>query len=82
MKFDRRKVIENIIIDLDKEDKDLILIIIESIIFEILFELILDKNIIIDIDYIKFVYEDIFGMLTNLDLEVLSGLYDSNEESV
>lgn len=63
MKFSRRKIIESIFIDLDKEDsKDLGLIIIESVIVEIFFELILDKNIIIDIDYIKFVYEYIFGI--------------------
>ncbi|XP_070425864.1 versican core protein isoform X1 [Equus przewalskii] len=82
LKPDRRKATENIIIDLDKEDKDLILTITESTILEILPELTSDKNTIIDIDHTKPVYEDILGMPTNLDPEVPSGPHDSNEESV
>ncbi|XP_037385974.1 versican core protein isoform X2 [Talpa occidentalis] len=78
---DRRKATENIIIDLDKEDKDLILTITESTILEILPELTSDKNTIIDIDHTKPVYEDILGMQTDIDSELPSGPHDSNEES-
>ncbi|XP_008576085.1 PREDICTED: versican core protein isoform X1 [Galeopterus variegatus] len=77
----RRKATENIIIDLDKEDKDLILTVTESTILEILPELTSDKNTIIDIDHTKPVYEDILGMQTDLDPEVPSGSPGSNEES-
>ncbi|XP_004678485.1 PREDICTED: versican core protein [Condylura cristata] len=78
---DRRKATENIIIDLDKEDKDLILTITESTILEILPELTSDKNTIIDIDHTKPVYEDILGMQTDIESELPSGPHDSNEEN-
>ncbi|KAM9253157.1 versican core protein isoform 1-T1 [Dugong dugon] len=81
LKPDRRKATENIIIDLDKEDKDLILTITESTILEILPELTSDKNTIIDIDHTKPVYEDILGMQTDTDPEVPAGPHDTNEES-
>ncbi|XP_065730107.1 versican core protein isoform X2 [Phocoena phocoena] len=81
LKPDRRKATENIIIDLDKEDKDLILTITESTILEILPELTSDKNTIIDIDHTKPIYEDILGMQTDLDAEVPSGPPGSNEDS-
>ncbi|XP_026956490.1 versican core protein isoform X2 [Sagmatias obliquidens] len=81
LKPDRRKTTENIIIDLDKEDKDLILTITESTILEILPELTSDKNTIIDIDHTKPIYEDILGMQTDLDAEVPSGPPGSNEDS-
>ncbi|XP_019508131.1 PREDICTED: versican core protein [Hipposideros armiger] len=81
LKPDRRKATENIIIDLDKEDKDLILTITESTILEILPELTSDKNTIIDIDHTKPIYEDILGMQTDIDPEILSGPQGSNEES-
>ncbi|KAM9105236.1 versican core protein isoform 2-T2 [Megaptera novaeangliae] len=81
LKPDRRKATENIIIDLDKEDKDLILTITESTILEILPELTSDKNTIIDIDHTKPIYEDILGMQTDLDTEVPSGPPGSNEDS-
>ncbi|XP_062942534.1 versican core protein isoform X1 [Cynocephalus volans] len=77
----RRKATENIIIDLDKEDKDLILTVTESTILEILPELTSDKNTIIDIDHTKPVYEDILGMQTDIDPEVPSGSPGSNEDS-
>ncbi|KAG8524624.1 Versican core protein, partial [Galemys pyrenaicus] len=81
LKPDRRKPTENIIIDLDKEDKDLILMITESTILEILPELTSDKNTIIDIDHTKPMYEDILGMQTDIDSELPSGPHDSSEES-
>ncbi|XP_029798403.1 versican core protein isoform X1 [Suricata suricatta] len=82
IKPNRRKATENIIIDLDKEDKDLILTVTESTILEILHELTSDKNTIIDIDHTKHVYEDILGMQTDIDPEALSGPHGSSEESV
>ncbi|XP_004420449.1 PREDICTED: versican core protein isoform X2 [Ceratotherium simum simum] len=82
LKPDRRKATENIIIDLDKEDKDLILTITESTILEILPELTSDRNTIIDIDHTKPIDEDILGMQTDIDPEVSSGPHDSNEESI
>ncbi|XP_006870660.1 PREDICTED: versican core protein isoform X2 [Chrysochloris asiatica] len=81
LKPDRRKATENIIIDLDKEDKDLILTITESTILEILPELTSDKNTIIDIDHTKPVYEDILGLQTETDPEVLTEPHGSNEKS-
>ncbi|XP_044122033.1 versican core protein isoform X2 [Neovison vison] len=81
VKPSRRKTTESIIIDLDKEDKDLILTITESTILEILPELTSDKNTIIDIDYSKPIYVDILGMQTDIDPEVLSGPLGSSEES-
>ncbi|XP_032703031.1 versican core protein isoform X2 [Lontra canadensis] len=81
IKPNRRKTTENIIIDLDKEDKDLILTITESTILEILPELTSDKNTIIDIDHTKPIYVDILGMQTDIDPEVLSGPLGSSEES-
>ncbi|XP_045855971.1 versican core protein isoform X4 [Meles meles] len=81
VKPNRRKTTENIIIDLDKEDKDLILTITESTILEILPELTSDKNTIIDIDHTKPIYVDILGMQTDIDPEVLSGPLGSGEES-
>ncbi|XP_020749848.2 versican core protein isoform X4 [Odocoileus virginianus] len=80
LKPDRRKATESIIIDLDKEDKDLLLTVTESTILEILPELT-DKNTIIDIDHTKPIYEDILGMQTDLDPEVPSGPPDSSEDS-
>ncbi|XP_039096973.1 versican core protein [Hyaena hyaena] len=82
IKPNRRKATENIIIDLDKEDKDLLLTITESTILGILHELTSDKNTIIDIDHTKPVYEDILGMQTDIDPEALSGPHGSSEESV
>ncbi|XP_011376028.1 versican core protein isoform X2 [Pteropus vampyrus] len=81
LKPDRRKATGNVIIDLDKEDKDLILTITESAILEILPELTSDKNTIIDIDHTKPIYEDILGMQTDIDPEIPSGPQGSNEES-
>ncbi|XP_035147140.1 versican core protein isoform X3 [Callithrix jacchus] len=81
LKPNRIKPTENIIIDLDKEDKDLILTITESTILEILPELTSDKNTIIDIDHTKPVYEDILGMQTDIDPEVPSESHDSNDGS-
>ncbi|XP_036770112.2 versican core protein isoform X1 [Manis pentadactyla] len=81
LKPERRQTTENIIIDLDKEDKDLILTVTESPILEILPELTSDKNTIIDIDHTKPVYEDILEMQTDIDPEVPSGSHDSSEES-
>ncbi|XP_059031395.1 versican core protein isoform X2 [Mustela lutreola] len=81
VKPNRRKTTENILIDLDKEDKDLILTITESTILEILPELTSDKNTIIDIDHSKPIYVDILGMQTDIDPEVLSGPLGSSEES-
>ncbi|XP_051028575.1 versican core protein [Acomys russatus] len=79
----RRKPTENIIIDLDKEDgKDLGLTITESAIIEILPELTSDKNIIIDIDHTKPVYEYIPGIQTDLDPDIPLGSHGSNEESL
>ncbi|XP_058131641.1 versican core protein [Dasypus novemcinctus] len=80
LKPDRRKATENIILDLDKEDKDLILTITESTFLEILPELTSDKNTIIDIDHTKPVYEDILGMQTDTDPEVPSEPHGSSEE--
>ncbi|KAI6055476.1 VCAN [Marmota monax] len=82
LKPTRRKATENIILDLDKEDKDLILTITESTILEILPELTSDKNTIIDIDHTKPVYEDILGMQTDIEPEVPSGPHGSNEEGI
>uniref|UniRef100_A0A8D2B761 Versican core protein n=1 Tax=Sciurus vulgaris TaxID=55149 RepID=A0A8D2B761_SCIVU len=82
LKPTRRKTTENIILDLDKEDKDLILTITESTILEILPELTSDKNTIIDIDHTKPVYEDILGMQTDIEPEVPSGPRGSNEEGI
>ncbi|XP_066129829.1 versican core protein isoform X4 [Saccopteryx bilineata] len=81
LKLDRKTTTENVIIDLDKEDKDLLLTITESTILEILPELTSDKNTIIDIDHTKPMYEDILGMQTDLDPETPSGPHGSNEES-
>ncbi|KAK1345136.1 hypothetical protein QTO34_013844 [Cnephaeus nilssonii] len=81
LKPDRKKATENIIIDLDKEDKDLLLTITESTILEILPELTSDKNTIIDIDHTKPMYEDILGMQTDIDPETPSGPQVSNEDS-
>ncbi|XP_032012802.1 versican core protein isoform X1 [Hylobates moloch] len=81
LKPNRKKPTENIIIDLDKEDKDLILTITQSTILEILPELTSDKNTIIDIDHTKPVYEDILGMQTDIDPEVPSEPHDSNDEN-
>lgn len=81
LKPNRRKTTGNIIIDLDKEDgKDLGLTITESAIVEILPELTSDKNIIIDIDHIKPVYEYIPGIQTDLEPEMPLGSHGSNEE--
>ncbi|XP_054979621.1 versican core protein [Sorex araneus] len=77
LKPDRRKATENIIIDLDKEDKDLMLPVTENPILEILPELTSDKNTIIDIDHTKPVYSDILGMQTDIDPEESHG---TNEE--
>ncbi|XP_052599595.1 versican core protein isoform X1 [Peromyscus californicus insignis] len=83
LKPNRRKPTENIIIDLDKEDsKDLGLTITESAIVEILPELTSDKNIIIDIDHTKPVYEYIPGIQTDLDPEMPLGSQGSNEETL
>ncbi|XP_029399738.1 versican core protein isoform X2 [Mus pahari] len=83
LKPSRRKTTESIIIDLDKEDsKDLGLTITESAIVEILPELTSDKNIIIDIDHTKPVYEYIPGIQTDLDPEIQFGSHGSNEESL
>ncbi|XP_016065820.1 PREDICTED: versican core protein isoform X2 [Miniopterus natalensis] len=81
LKPDRKKATENIIIDLDKEDKDLLLTITESTILEILPELTSDKNTIIDIDHTKPMYEDILGMQTDIDPETPSGSHGNNEDS-
>ncbi|XP_036888125.1 versican core protein isoform X1 [Sturnira hondurensis] len=80
-KPDRKKATENIIIDLDKEDKDLLLTITESTVLEILPGLTSDKNTIIDIDHTKPVYEDILGMQTEMDPETPAGTHGNNEES-
>ncbi|KAM6224315.1 versican core protein [Rhynchocyon petersi] len=77
----RRKTTNHIILDLDKEDKDLILPITESTLLEILPGLTSDKNTIIDIDHTKPIYEDILGMQTDTDLEVPAGAHGSEEES-
>ncbi|XP_045053839.2 versican core protein isoform X2 [Desmodus rotundus] len=81
LKPDRKKATENIIIDLDKEDKDLLLTITGSTVLEILPGLTSDKNTIIDIDHSKPVYEDILGMQTEIDPETLAGPQGNNEES-
>nr|XP_004651697.2 versican core protein isoform X1 [Jaculus jaculus] len=80
LKPSRRKTTENILIDLDTEDKDLVLTITQSTILEILPELTSDKNTIIDIDHTRPVYEDILEMQTDLDPEVPSGPHSNNEE--
>lgn len=81
LKPNGRKTTDNVIIDLDKEDgKDLGLTITESTIVEILPELTSDKNVIIDIDHIKPVYEYIPGIQTDLDPEMPLGSHGSNEE--
>uniref|UniRef100_A0A8C6IHW5 Versican core protein n=1 Tax=Mus spicilegus TaxID=10103 RepID=A0A8C6IHW5_MUSSI len=83
LKPSRRKTTESIIIDLDKEDsKDLGLTITESAIVEILPELTSDKNIIIDIDHTKPVYEYIPGIQTDLDPEIKLESHGSSEESL
>ncbi|XP_051038900.1 versican core protein isoform X2 [Phodopus roborovskii] len=83
LKPNRKKTTENIIIDLDKEDsKDLGLTITESAVVEILPELTSDKNIIIDIDHTKPVYEYIPGIQTDLDPDIPLGSHGSNEESL
>lgn len=79
LKPDQRKVTESIILDLDKEDKDLMLTITERPILEILPELTSDKNTIIDIDHTKPMYSDFFGMQTDMDLEGSHG--GTKEES-
>lgn len=81
LKPDRKKATENIIIDLDKEDKDLLLTITESTVLDILPGLTSDKNTIIDIDHTKPVYEDILGMQTEIDPETPAGPHGNNEES-
>ncbi|XP_075832472.1 versican core protein isoform X1 [Microtus pennsylvanicus] len=81
LKPNRRKPTESIIIDLDKEDgKDLGLTVTESTIVEILPELTSDKNVIIDIDHIKPVYEYIPGIQTDLDPEMPLGSHGGNEK--
>ncbi|XP_028615946.1 versican core protein isoform X1 [Grammomys surdaster] len=83
LKPTRRKTTESIIIDLDKEDsKDLGLTITESAIVEIIPELTSDKNIIIDIDHTKPIYEYIPGIQTDLDPEIPLGSQGSNEENL
>lgn len=83
LKPSRRKTTESILIDLDKEDsKDLGLTITESAIVEILPELTSDKNIIIDIDHTKPVYEYIPGIQTDLDPEIKLESHGSSEESL
>ncbi|XP_028386552.1 versican core protein isoform X1 [Phyllostomus discolor] len=81
LKPDRKKATENIIIDLDKEDKDLLLTITESTVLDILPGLTSDKNTIIDIDHTKPVYEDILGMQTEIDPETPAGPHGNTEES-
>ncbi|XP_075397371.1 versican core protein isoform X2 [Tenrec ecaudatus] len=81
VKPNRRKTTKNIILDLDNEDKDLLLTVTESTMLEIPPELTPDKNIIIDIDHTKPGYEDILGMQTEPEAEVLTGPQGSNEES-
>ncbi|XP_008057763.1 versican core protein isoform X2 [Carlito syrichta] len=78
----RRKPADNIILDLDKEDKDLILTITESTILEIPPELTSDKNTIIDIDHIKPEYEDILEMQTDMDSELPSEPHGSHDEGI
>ncbi|XP_032754953.1 versican core protein isoform X2 [Rattus rattus] len=83
LKPNRRKTTESIIIDLDKEDsKDLGLAITESAIVEILPELTSDRNIIIDIDHTKPVYEYIPGIQTDLDPDIPLGSHGSSEENL
>lgn len=83
LKPSRRKATESVIIDLDKEDsKDLGLAITESAIVEILPELTSDRNIIIDIDHTKPVYEYIPGIQTDLDPDIPLGSHGSSEESL
>ncbi|KAL6033809.1 hypothetical protein STEG23_022744, partial [Scotinomys teguina] len=83
LKPNKRKPTENIIIDLDKEEsKDLGLTITESTVVDILPELTSDKNIIIDIDHTKPVYEYIPGIQTDLDAEMPLGSQSSNEETL
>uniref|UniRef100_Q9ERB4-3 Isoform Vint of Versican core protein n=2 Tax=Rattus norvegicus TaxID=10116 RepID=Q9ERB4-3 len=83
LKPSRRKATESVIIDLDKEDsKDLGLAITESAIVEILPELTSDRNIIIDIDHTKPVYEYIPGIQTDLDSDIPLGSHGSSEESL
>ncbi|KAM9099895.1 versican core protein isoform X2 [Sarcophilus harrisii] len=77
-----RKFTENIILDLDKEDSDLILPTTKSSTFEILPEITTDKNTIIDIDHTKTVYEDILTLQTETDPELQSGPYGNNEENI
>ncbi|XP_074138250.1 versican core protein isoform X1 [Sminthopsis crassicaudata] len=77
-----RKFTENIILDLDKEDSDLILPTTKSTTFEVPPEITTDKNTIIDIDHTKTVYEDILRVPTETDPELQSGPYGSNEENI
>ncbi|XP_036620952.1 versican core protein isoform X1 [Trichosurus vulpecula] len=77
-----RKFTENIILELDKEDSDLILPTTRSTAFEVLPEIIPDKNTIIDIDHTKTVYEDILRVQTETDPELQSVPYGSNEENM
>ncbi|XP_072462314.1 versican core protein isoform X2 [Notamacropus eugenii] len=77
-----RKFAENIILDLDKEDSDLILPTAKSTAFEVLPDITPDKNIIIDIDHTKTVYEDILRVQTETDPELQSVPYVSNEENM
>ncbi|XP_012860350.1 versican core protein [Echinops telfairi] len=80
VKPNRRKATENIILDLDNEDRDLLLTVTERTILEIPPELTPDKNTIIDIDHTKPGYEDILGMQPDPEAEVLGGPQGSNEE--
>ncbi|XP_020863605.1 versican core protein isoform X2 [Phascolarctos cinereus] len=77
-----RKFTENIILDLDKEDSDLILPTTKSTTFEVLPEITSDKNTIIDIDHTKTMYEDILRIQTETDPELQSVPHSSNEENV
>ncbi|XP_068941160.1 versican core protein isoform X1 [Petaurus breviceps papuanus] len=77
-----RKFTVNIILDLDKEDSDLILPTTRSTAFEVLPEITTDKNTIIDIDHTKTAYEDILRVQTETDPELQSVPYGSNEENM
>ncbi|XP_027719971.1 versican core protein isoform X2 [Vombatus ursinus] len=77
-----RKFTESIILDLDKEDSDLILPTTKSTTFEVLPEITPDKNTIIDIDHTKTIYEDMIRIQTETDPELQSVPYGSNEENV
>ncbi|XP_007487408.2 versican core protein isoform X2 [Monodelphis domestica] len=82
LKPERRKFTESIILDLDKEDSDLILLTTKSTAPETLPEITPDKNTIIDIDHTKTAYEDILRVQTETDPELQSVPYGSNEESM